>query len=203
WGSLLWPLFGPYCTFNLRSAAGVLTRTLFWIVAGLVFFASVPFAAFSLASQYRSQEPFYVSPLERSKTALYLRSDSFGKGFFGASRNGGRRHKGLDFLSGIGDPVVASKSGRITFSGEDKGYGYLVEIAHPDGLITRYAHLSKLQVGMGEWVPVGRVIGLSGRSGNANDRRIRPHLHFEIRYSDSALNPGRGLLDPAIKVLNA
>lgn len=195
-------MFGLYCTFNLRSIVGVLTRTLFWLVAGAVCFVSLPFAAFSLEKQYRTRESFYISPLARSKTAVYLRSDSFGKGFFGASRNGGRRHKGLDLLSGIGDPIAASKSGRVTFSGEDKGYGYLVEIAHPDGLFTRYAHLSELRVKVGEWVSAGSVVGLSGRTGNANDRRIRPHLHFEIRYADSALNPTRGLLDPTITVLN-
>lgn len=180
----------------------MLTRTFFWLAAGAICFAALPLAAHSVSRQYQTTEPYYVSPLARSKTALYLRSDSFGKGFFGASRNGGRRHKGLDLLAGIGDPIAASKSGRVTFSGEDKGYGYLVEIAHPDGLFTRYAHLSELQAQEGEWVSIGRVIGLSGRTGNANDRRIRPHLHFEIRYSDAALNPTRGLLDPAISVLN-
>lgn len=94
-------------------------------------------------------------------------------------------------------PIYASKSGRIAFAGEGKGYGKYVEIAHPDGRSTRYAHLSELCCQRGDWVALGRVIGVSGKTGNASNRHIRPHLHFEIRHLGKSVNPA-GLMDPAV-----
>ena len=99
----------------------------------------------------------------------------------------GRMHKGIDIANNVGTPIHAAKSGLITFSGwSSGGYGYMVEIAHPDGSKTRYAHNSRLLVKKGQLVPQGSKISLMGSTG----RSTGPHLHFEIRRAGgAALDP--------------
>ena len=99
----------------------------------------------------------------------------------------------------VGHPVTASKSGRVSFAGIDKGYGWYAELRHPDGRLTRYAHLSGVAVSEGEWVNVGQKLGLAGKSGNADDPKILPHLHFEVRESGRAVDP-LGFFDPSLIV---
>ena len=149
-----------------------------------------------LQKEFRQKEPYYSLPLYSQKSEFILRSDAGGKGYFGAPRGGGRRHEGIDILSPLGQPVVAAKSGRVTFSGLGKGYGLYVEILHPDGLRTRYAHLQKFYVSLGDWVTEGSVLGTSGKSGNASGQHIKPHLHFEILAPQGPLNPMLELLHP-------
>ena len=99
----------------------------------------------------------------------------------------GRMHKGIDVANNVGTPIVAVQAGRITFAGwDDGGYGYLVEITHEDGTLTRYAHHSRLMVREGDEVQQGQTIGLMGSTG----RSTGPHLHFEIHP------PGRGAANP-------
>lgn len=171
-----------------------------WPVMGFILFLSIPVLIFYEQYDFNLKEPYYTSPITTSSEILHLRNDSFGKGFFGAPRNGGRMHAGIDLESPVAGLVLASKSGRVTFSGEDVGYGNYIELRHPDGLTTRYAHLSELKVKDGEWVSQGHMIGASGRTGNAVHPRIRPHLHFEIRYRNQPLNPSLGLLDPKFRL---
>jgi murein DD-endopeptidase MepM/ murein hydrolase activator NlpD len=173
-----------------------------WIWLGAFFFLSIPALIFYEIHQFEIKEPYYSNPIVSNSAALSIRSDAYGKGYFGASRNGRRLHAGIDLTAPIGSPVLASKSGRVYFAGDDKGYGHYIEIRHPDGLTTRYAHLSELQVSEGSWISQGQVIGLSGRSGNAIHPSIKPHLHFEIRYKGQPLNPGTGLLDPKLNILS-
>ena len=99
----------------------------------------------------------------------------------------GRMHKGIDIANNVGTPIHASKGGLITFSGWSRGgYGYMVEISHPDGSSTRYAHNSRLLVKKGQLVPQGTKISLMGSTG----RSTGPHLHFEIRRATgAALDP--------------
>jgi len=94
---------------------------------------------------------------------------------------------------------LAAKSGRVVFAGRDNGYGNIIEIRHPDGLWTRYAHLSELFVREGDWVTQRQAIGKSGKTGNASNPKISPHLHFEIRGKGQALNPVV-FLDPQLKI---
>jgi murein DD-endopeptidase MepM/ murein hydrolase activator NlpD len=165
-------------------------------------FLSLPTLYFSETASWAAKEPFYAAPVTPSGQTLFLRSDSFGKGFFSANRNGGRRHKGIDLKTPLGQPIFASKSGRVTVADFDKGgYGNYLEISHPDGLRTRYAHLAAMRVQKGQWVQMGQIVGLCGRTGNADDARIIPHLHFEIRYQNHALNPTDQLLDPVLKIV--
>lgn len=99
----------------------------------------------------------------------------------------GRMHKGIDLANSTGTPIVAAKEGRVTFSGwHDGGYGYLVEISHADGSITRYGHNSRLLVNPGQEVRQGEAISLMGSTGHSTG----PHLHFEI------IAPGMGAMNP-------
>ena len=171
-----------------------------WVWLGSFFFLSIPALVFYEKSTFSQKEPYYLSPVLSPSNNLTLRRDTYGKGYFGASRSGRRTHAGIDLTAAVGSPVIASKSGRVFFAGDDAGYGRYVEIHHPDGLLTRYAHLSEIRVKEGEWVYQDQVIGASGKTGNANQSSIIPHLHFEIRYQNQPLNPASGLLDPKIHI---
>ena len=99
----------------------------------------------------------------------------------------GRMHKGIDVANNVGTPIVAARSGQVTKAGwDDGGYGYLVEIAHSDGSLSRYAHNSRILVRVGQAVTQGSVISHMGSTG----RSTGPHLHFEIIPS------GRGAVNP-------
>lgn len=174
-----------------------------WFLLGFAF-ALAQFPLYNLKqSHFTKTEPFYGAPVSAgSGQPLYLRRDSYGKGFYGASRNGGRTHQGLDIVAPVGGKILASKSGRVVSAFEEKGYGRWIEIRHPDGLRTRYAHLSLMFVKKGDWVRAGEVIGAGGKSGNAVNPRIKSHLHFEIRDANGALNPTSGLLEPSLILIN-
>jgi murein DD-endopeptidase MepM/ murein hydrolase activator NlpD len=98
-------------------------------------------------------------------------------------------HTGIDFRGEIGEPIHATAGGTITLAGWTGGYGKLVEIDHGDGLATRYGHLSEIDVGVGQTVPAGAVIGKLGSTG----RSTGPHLHYETRLNGEAVNPQKFL----------
>jgi LysM repeat protein len=101
----------------------------------------------------------------------------------------GRMHKGIDIANNVGTPIKAAAAGQVTFAGwHDGGYGYLVEITHSDGTLTRYAHNSTLLVREGELVEQGAVISRMGSTG----RSTGPHLHFEV------VPPGQGAINPLL-----
>ena len=166
---------------------------------GAACFAFLPWIAFQSEKTYRLAEPYFSNPIPSQSLQVFLRSDKYGKGYFGASRNRGRKHEGIDLKVKIGEPIFAAKSGRVLCAGVDPGYGNYVEIFHPDGFSTRYAHLSQFLVLAGEWVKQGAVIGKSGKTGNANHEQITPHLHFEIRHAGKALDPAAGWMNPSLR----
>lgn len=94
-------------------------------------------------------------------------------------------HKGVDLAVPIGTAVMASRGGTVTRAGWGSGYGYCVYIQHPDGVSTRYGHLSKVLVKVGQTVSQGEKIALSGNTGVSTG----PHLHFEILIGGSQVNP--------------
>ncbi|MFP4296994.1 MAG: peptidoglycan DD-metalloendopeptidase family protein [Spirulinaceae cyanobacterium] len=105
----------------------------------------------------------------------------------GYGRRWGRMHRGIDIAGPTGTPIVAAASGEIIVAGWNSGgYGNLVDIRHPDGSMTRYAHNSKLLVRKGQWVQQGQQIALMGSTGYSTG----PHLHFEIHPN------GRGAANP-------
>jgi murein DD-endopeptidase MepM/ murein hydrolase activator NlpD len=95
-------------------------------------------------------------------------------------------HLGLDISALLGDQVLATDSGWIVYAGSIAGgYGNMVMIDHGNGYYSLYGHLSQVLVTCGQYVNQGHVIGLAGSTGNSTG----PHLHFELRYYDSFLNP--------------
>jgi murein DD-endopeptidase MepM/ murein hydrolase activator NlpD len=100
--------------------------------------------------------------------------------------NGGRRlHAGTDFAGPRGTPIHAGGDGTVIFAGRQSGYGLMVEIQHPFGITTRYAHMSRLRVSEGERVSRGDRIGDMGNTG----RSTGTHLHYEVRRSGDPVNP--------------
>lgn len=105
-------------------------------------------------------------------------------------------HSGLDFKGPLGSPIYAAAKGTVTFAGRKAGYGNVVEVSHSNGLMTRYAHMSKFRSRPGQAVEAGDVIGAIGSTG----RSTGPHLHFEVRINNRAVNP-RPFLETAPDVL--
>lgn len=98
-------------------------------------------------------------------------------------------HEGIDFVVPAGTSVYASAGGVVEYADLHPQFGNLVEIDHGNGVITRYAHNSKLLVKVGQMVKRGQKIALSGSTG----RSTGPHVHFEVRYKGIAQNPARFL----------
>ena len=98
-------------------------------------------------------------------------------------------HTGIDIKAGTGVPIRAAKAGRVAYSGWMGGYGRVVVINHGSGYSTLYAHCSRLMVRKGAKVSSGQVIAKVGSSG----RVTGPHLHFEVRSNNKAINPLRVL----------
>jgi len=99
----------------------------------------------------------------------------------------GRMHRGIDIGAPTGTPVVAAAAGEVVFAGWNSGgYGNLVEIRHPNGSMTRYAHNSRLLVRRGQQVEQGQQISAVGSTGYSTG----PHLHFEVHApNQGAVNP--------------
>lgn len=102
-------------------------------------------------------------------------------------------HTGLDFPSPTGTPVEASAGGVVAIVERHPQYGQMIEIDHGNGLRTRYAHMSKFLVKVGDIVKRGQLIGLVGSTG----RSTGPHLHFEVLVDGSPQNPERFLAGAA------
>jgi len=94
-------------------------------------------------------------------------------------------HPGFDLAAPTGTRVGAAAAGEVVHAGPAGTYGNLVTIRHEDGFETRYAHLSAVDVKVGQRVEVGTEIGAVGSTGHSTG----PHLHFEIRKGGKALDP--------------
>ena len=113
---------------------------------------------------------------------------------FGFRRNpfGGRTyefHAGMDIDGERGDQVIAPAGGVVTEAGWKGGYGNMVEIDHGNGLKTRYGHLSRIEVEVGQTLNRGQLMAFVGSTG----RSTGPHLHYELRLNDRPINPRRFL----------
>lgn len=123
--------------------------------------------------------PTYIKPLSggRQTSGFGMRKAPTK----GASTN----HRAIDWATPTGTAVWASSGGTVSIAGWQSGYGYVVYINHPDGNQTRYGHLSKILVSVGQKVSQGQKIALSGNTG----RSTGPHLHFELRVGGVPVNP--------------
>jgi murein DD-endopeptidase MepM/ murein hydrolase activator NlpD len=96
----------------------------------------------------------------------------------------GRMHTGIDLAGPYGSPVRAVTAGEIIEADGESGYGNIVKIQHADGVVTYYAHLSKILIHSGH-VTAGQEIAEEGDTGHSTG----PHLHFEVRIDDVPINP--------------
>lgn len=123
--------------------------------------------------------PTYIKPISGGR-----QSSGFGRRS-APTKGASTYHKGIDWATPTGTPVYASCGGTVTRAGWGSGYGYVVYIDHEDGRQTRYGHLSKVLVSVGDTVKQGERIALSGNTGVSTG----PHLHFEILINGTQVNP--------------
>lgn len=125
-----------------------------------------------------------AAPIHMPITGNFRQSSGFGN-----RRDpftGGRAfHSGLDFAAATGATVLSAGEGTVSFVGQRSGYGNVVEVTHANGLISRYAHLSSFISAEGQRVHIGTPIARVGSTG----RSTGPHLHFEVRRADNAIDP--------------
>ena len=100
-------------------------------------------------------------------------------------------HKGIDIAGKEGTEILAMADGIVTWSGKRKGYGYLVEIDHGTGYVTRYGHNKKQLVEFGDTVHKGQAIALIGSTG----RSTGPHVHVEVMKNGKHVNPEKYLVN--------
>ena len=109
---------------------------------------------------------------------------------YGLRWNGSDFHPGIDIANDVGTPILATANGVVVAGGWNSGgYGYLVDIDHGNGIVTRYAHNARLAVSVGETVKKGQVIAYMGNTGFSTG----PHVHYEVIVNGKAVNPNRFL----------
>lgn len=96
-------------------------------------------------------------------------------------------HTGVDIAAPYGSPIYAADNGKVIWAGWDGNYGRLVKIDHGNGMVTYYAHISRIVVKVGQRVAKGQLIAYVGTSG----RSTGPHVHFEVRKNGKPINPLR------------
>lgn len=139
----------------------------------------------ALARYELAREAVLSAPVHRPLLGSHGISSGFGRRndpFSGRSAF----HSGIDFRAAMGTEIHAAGAGKIIFAGRHGGYGNMIDIDHGDGIVTRYGHLSRIEVRVGQMVNVGDAIGAVGSTG----RSTGPHLHFEVRRDDQAVDPG-------------
>ena len=125
------------------------------------------------------RRPLPRSPIRLARPLAGPLGDLFGP-------RGNRFHAGVDIPAAAGTPVAAAGSGRIVFAGlSGSGWGRMVLIAHGSGVRSRYAHLSRIDVRVGQRVGTGSTVGLVGATGEATG----PHLHFEVLLRGANVDP--------------
>ncbi|MES1247916.1 MAG: peptidoglycan DD-metalloendopeptidase family protein [Actinomycetota bacterium] len=128
--------------------------------------------------------PDVRSPILLAWPLLARVGDGFGP-------RGRRFHAGIDLPAPSGTPVLAAAAGTVTWAApRSGGWGLLVVLRHADGVRTLYAHLSAIDVRVGDVVSGGTVVGRVGATGDATG----PHLHFEVRVRGAAVDPLQALV---------
>jgi murein DD-endopeptidase MepM/ murein hydrolase activator NlpD len=166
---------GPFVPLTLRRDAGAFERQLYRVNV-------------ARASMDRLSRTLGAVPLRKPISGDVDLSSGFGvrsDPFLGRPA----MHSGLDFRSESGEPVRATANGTVETAGWNGGYGKMVEIDHGNGFSTRYAHLSEIDVKVGQSVKTGQIVGRVGSTG----RSTGPHLHYETRIDGDAVDPQKFL----------
>jgi murein DD-endopeptidase MepM/ murein hydrolase activator NlpD len=138
--------------------------------------------AFEAVMRERARIPS-IWPVEGETTDSFgVRGNPFGGGST-------EFHPGQDISAPRGTPVVAPADGTVTQAGWQNGYGNMVILDHGNGLTTRYAHLSKIEVAASQELKKGDLLGQVGSTG----RSTGPHLHYEVRIGEAPVSPRRYL----------
>lgn len=135
----------------------------------------------SLTSLIRQQEATFTGKASSAGLIWPVK----GRLTSGFGRRWGRLHAGIDVAAPTGTPIKAAKDGVVIFAGRMSGYGNTILVNHGGGLVTLYAHQSRLGARVGQQVDRGELIGYVGSTG----RSTGPHLHFETRVNGSPRNP--------------
>jgi len=117
-------------------------------------------------------------------TAGWL-SSAFSRSRFHPILHHARPHEGIDVAAPMGAPIVAPAAGTVTMVARQNGYGNVLEIDHGNGIVTKYAHCSRIVVKTGQRVQRGEVVANVGSTGLATG----PHLHYEIHVHGKVVNP--------------
>jgi murein DD-endopeptidase MepM/ murein hydrolase activator NlpD len=137
--------------------------------------------------QVESEEKFNLS-VQQSRNVSFENTFFFSpiKGMISNPFGSSQGHYGVDIVSAIGARVSAVMEGVVTFSGWTVETGYVIQVQHPNNLITIYKHNERLLKQVGEVVKAGEAIACVGNSGELT---TGPHLHFELWYNGTPLNP--------------
>lgn len=152
--------------------------------------------AAALARSFRAVNDTLTHNLERiAATPSIMPTSGWLSSHFSASRlhpvlHENRPHEGIDVSAPMGAPIVAPAGGRVRAVGYEAGYGNTLEIDHGHGIITRYAHASRILVRNGQYVARGQLIATVGNTGLT----IGPHLHYEVHVNGKPVDPLRYVL---------
>jgi murein DD-endopeptidase MepM/ murein hydrolase activator NlpD len=145
------------------------------------------------ASPPSSTVPDQYSGAMRWPLDAYIVSSEYGERW-------GKVHKGMDMAAHVGEPVYAIADGEVIYAGDGlSGYGNVVILRHDRKTTSLYAHNSELKVKQGDQVTKGTLVALLGNTGHSTG----PHVHFEIRDGDVAVNPRNVLPKSKLGMLDA
>lgn len=155
------------------------------VVADVTYVNGLETARVILDEQVISEATARVVEVGTVTPPTFIKPLSGGTLTSGYGARWGSFHRGVDWSCSTGTSIMASSGGTIIQAGWNGTYGYSITISHGNGVQTRYAHLSRVLVNVGEYVKQGTVIGRSGNTGNSTG----PHLHFEVIINGSRVNP--------------
>jgi murein DD-endopeptidase MepM/ murein hydrolase activator NlpD len=142
-------------------------------------------ASFAEVSDTLSQHAERLSHIPSIMPTAGWLSSAFSRSRFHPILHIARPHEGIDVSAPMGAPIVAPAAGTVTMVTVQTGYGNVLEIDHGDGIVTKYAHCSRIVVRVGQRVKRGQVIANVGNTGLSTG----PHLHYEIHVNGRVVDP--------------
>ena len=142
-------------------------------------------ASFAEVSDTLSQHAERLSHIPSIMPTAGWLSSAFSRSRFHPILHIARPHEGIDVSAPMGAPIVAPAAGTVTMVTVQTGYGNVLELDHGDGIVTKYAHCSRIVVRVGQRVKRGQVIANVGNTGLSTG----PHLHYEIHVNGKVVDP--------------